>query len=128
MSDNSTATVNVPTELLKPIIQAKVVEALGGERALLGDFVKAILERKVRRDYQERSFIEDACLTAIETAVKDAARQWCEESVDALREAVKRDLSRRSRSIATELVNGFVAASKNQYQMSVALSVQPTPR
>lgn len=125
MADDKTATVNVPTELLKPIIQAKVVEALGGERALLGDFVKVILERRVRNNYQDRTFVEDACLTAVEEAVKSAAQQWIAENADALREAVKRDIGKRSRSIATELVNAFTAAAKDRYRMSVSLSVKP---
>jgi len=49
MADNNTATVNVPTELLKPIIEAKVVEALSGSENLLAlDQARDGLEETIR--------------------------------------------------------------------------------
>jgi hypothetical protein len=77
MADNNTATVNVPTELLKPIIEAKVVEALSGSENLMQGFVSAIYLVAGGTEYEGH---HDTPAWAIDLAL-DQARDGLEETI-----------------------------------------------
>jgi hypothetical protein len=124
MADN--ATVNIPNDVLTPIIQAKVVEALGGQGILLQQLVHAVLDRKVRDEggYRDIPLVEAAAKGAVREAVKAAVQEWVEQNKPAIQALVEADIGRRKKSIAKALVDGFAKTSASAYRLNVNVALK----
>ena len=125
MTESKTATVNVPEDLLRPIIEAKVVEALGGAEGLTKALVRAALNQRVKLNYNtEISFIESVCNDSIKAATQEAVKTWIANNQAALTEAIGAELVRRKKSIATALVNGFASRASSGYSIRIAVALE----
>ena len=118
MSDN--ATVNIPNDVLKPIIEAKVIEALGGQSQLLAELVSTIVNGQVERNYRKVPWIEAVCRDAITAATHQAVQQWVASHQAAMRKAIERELTRNTRSLATMMVEGFAKQAASTYNVKVS--------
>jgi hypothetical protein len=119
MSDN--ATVNIPNDVLKPIIEAKVVEALGGQSQLLAELVSVVVNGQVERNYRKVPWIEAVCRDAITSATQQAVQRWVASHQDAMTKAIEREMSRNTRSLAKLMVEGFAKQAASCYNIRVSI-------
>jgi hypothetical protein len=118
MSDN--ATVNIPNDVLKPIIEAKVVEALGGQRQLLEELVSVIVNGQVERNYRKMPWIEAVCRDAITNATQEAVQQWVASHQGAMVKAIEREMTHNTRNLAKLMVEGFSKNASDRYKIRVS--------
>ena len=129
----SDVNLSVSKEIIQPIIDAKVntaiCEALSGSKDIVAKVVSTVLEMKVndkgeRSSYSsEVSYIQWLCSKAIQDASKQAVTNYIAGSNEKLVEAIQKNLQNNTKSIAVNLVNSFIEATKNSWTMKVDINV-----
>src|SRR4051812_12660374 len=111
--DKATATIGIPDDVIKPIVQARVqaaiVEALGREADLVGAAVAAALSQKVndkgevdgRYSYDNKySFLEVMTNKYIREAASEALKEHLEKAKAGIKEKVRKELEKKSSVLA----------------------------
>ena len=131
------ATLEIPKDVLDPIINAHVTKALteafGNGGAILQDVVRKVLTTKVdSRGEPDRYNSRDAMPTiewmareALKEAAREAVKQALVEHKDLMKAAIVRELTRSQskmlRELASTLVEGVAKAAANGYRLTVAI-------
>ncbi len=130
----SASTIQIPDDVIKPIIEAKVaaavMAAMEGHQNLVTQIVGAALAAKVDRDgkpasYGDLTFLAWAMQHAIKTAAMEAIREHVETRRDSIKAEIARQLgsskSRLGKQLAEALVNGAVGAVTNSWRFTLEL-------
>lgn len=127
MSGDSTATINVPKDVIEPIVRAQVaagiVDALGDPADLIAKVVGYALKQKVNaqgvasdRDYDNKhDLVELMATKGIHAVVRESLTKWIEEQRPAIEEQVQKALAKKESAFARALVNGLVEATKQDW-------------
>ena len=132
----SNATLQVPTDLIDPIIRAEVskaiIEAMGGKAALLTAAIAGILATKVDFEGKPSSYRSDNYKTwldwAVGNAVRAAAKEAIQETMAQQKDAIKKEMVRQIQTKNSPLVRQFVEGVVNaatapdvlKYRISIA--------
>lgn len=134
MSEN--ATIQIPDDVLKPIIEANikssVLSALNGKRdALIEGAVSHCLNVKVdsrgKPDNYGKNWIDWAITDAVQTVAKEALK----EAVEAMRPVIKKrvqtvfksDKSPIVRGLVDSMVESIVTAASKEYSVNVKFEI-----
>ncbi len=122
-----TATVNIPKDVLEPIVRSQVaagiVEALGKPEQLISKVVAQALKQKVdskgsvsTHNYDNRyDLIELLATNGIHSVVRESLGKWIEEQRPAIEAQVKKALSRKESAFAKALVEGLITATRSEW-------------
>lgn len=123
--------MKISGDMVRGIIDAKIkaaiVSELGKEKELIGYAVDRLLEMKVAANGKQSTYssenkynlIEGLTRAAFAEAVGAAVRGWVAERQPEIREAVARELARKSKGMAKILVDGVGNALKDSWRLSV---------
>jgi len=131
------ATLEIPKDVLDPIINAHVTKALtevfGNGGLVLQQVVAKVLQARVddRGEpdrYSSRNaipYIEYLAREALKEAAKAAVKEALASHQDAMRAAIVKELSKANspmlKSLAASLVAGVATAAAGSYQLTVTL-------
>jgi hypothetical protein len=133
---NDGVNIQVGSDLVKPIIEAKiqaaVVAALSEDRNMVGNAVAAFLSMKVDCEghrqtsdyYNKITMMDYLAKDAIKKAVTDAMKQWLSENNQALIDAAKKHISKQSGTIAKSMVDAFTGAIGDKWKFSVDVTTK----
>jgi hypothetical protein len=139
MSEN--ATLNVPKDVLEPIVKAHitkaVIEALGiNGRTIVESAVEALLTMKVdsqgnRSRYDGRDdkmWIDWAVAEAAQKAAKAAIGEHFKANESAIKKAIVKELGKTgsplAKSLADSLVTGAAKVLENSWRMNVTFQLE----
>lgn len=129
------ASVNIPKDILEPIIRAHiqtgVVAAIGDPATLIEEVVRRALTKKVDRNGTVSNYstdnkydlIEIVAQQTIEAEVKKAVIAWIEDQKPAIQKAVADSLKKKTGVFAKALVDGFVQCTKQDWRISCNFNV-----
>lgn len=130
---NETASVNIPKDMIEPVIkahiQAAIVSALGDGRALIEAAVQRILTEKVDENGKPSSYsnarpLADFLLRqCIQTAAKEVILEELPKHKEAIRASIKANLARRNSPLIKQFVNGMVGALTNADRLKYRIQV-----
>jgi len=135
MGSGMTVTTQVDDNLVKPVVEAEIraaiVRQLENIDDLIPKMVKAVLLAKVDstgkvsdRDYNNRYDLLDVmCRDAIQQAATAAMKEYIEESADALRVEVKKQIDASSSNLAKLFVDGLTESLKTSWQFKVTVNL-----
>lgn len=135
MSD-STATVNIPKDVLEPIVRqqvaAGIVSALGNPAKLIEGLVQLTFNQKVdsngvvsRSDYENRyALVEVLARNAIREVVKQALAEWINEKTPEIRAEVEKALGRRKSAFAKALVDGLHESLRSSWSFKCNVNLK----
>ena len=128
-----TVDVRVGSDLIKPIIEAKIHAAIMEsmkDGAVADAAIHALLHGKVddRGKYTKSSYGTNLIEWLATSAIKDAARTAMEEhfaeSKPKLVEMVKKALARKSNSLANILVSGLEDSIKTEWSSTITVKLE----
>lgn len=128
-----TASINMPDNLIKPIIEAEIkaaiIRQLGNSEALIGEVVKRALNMKVDRDGKECSYgdfnlLEMLLQRTIRNVAKEAMEEWVKEKHPQIKKQLADELSKRKTGLASLLVDGLANAIKDPWRLNVKCCLQ----
>lgn len=129
------ATVNIPDDVLLPILQSQVqagiVAALGSPEDLITKVVENHLKSKVGSDGKKSRYsyddkhdlIEVMSRACIQKAVRQALQDWVDEKRPAIEEQVKKGLRRKEGVFARAMVDGLVTAIKQSWSFNCEITL-----
>ena len=135
MGSGMTVTTQVDDNLVKPVVEAEIraaiVRQLENIDNLIPKLVRAVLLEKVDstgkisdRDYNNRYDLLDViCRDAIQQAARTAMKEYIEESADALRIEVKRQIEASSGGLAKVFVDSLLESLKTSWQFTVKVAL-----
>ena len=108
----------VVDRIVKARIEAEVVQAMGGQDALVNRVVTSFLTTKVNRDGNESGYSSENNQTLLEWMVKSSLRaaavgilkELIEQRKDQLEKALRTELTKQSTNLAHLLVEGVKTA------------------
>lgn len=133
----SQATVNIPRDVLEPIVRqqvaAGIIAAMGDPTEIVTELVSQSFNRKVDSvgkvsQYScdnKYSMIEVVCRKAIDKVVQECIQEFVEVQRKAIKENVEKALARRNSAVARALVDGLVEYAK---KARFDISMVPPPR
>jgi hypothetical protein len=131
MSGQEQASVNIPKDLLEPIIRqhiaAGVVAAIGDPATLIRAVVERACKEKVNSEGKKSQFeydnkydfVEAIAGQAIRAATKKAVLAYVEEQRPAIEAAVVAHLKRSTSKFAKALVDGMIASTHQRCDVTV---------
>ena len=141
MDKPATATVAIPDDVIKPIVQARVqaaiVEALGKQGDLVSAAVAAALTQKVndkgevdgRYSYDNKyTFLEVMTNKYIREAAHEALKEHLEKAKAGIKEKVRRELEKKSSVLAAALVDGFARSIETTYGFKLDVHLKELDR
>lgn len=117
----SNATLQVPNDVIDPIIRAEVsksiIEAMGGRAELLTQAIASILSTQVDAEGKPSSYSHDRNKSwldwAVGTAVRSAAKEAIQEAMAQQKDAIKKEMVRQIKMTNSPLVRQFVEGMVN---------------
>lgn len=131
------ATLEIPKDVLDPIINAHVTRALtevfGNGGLVLQQVVQKVLSAKVdsrgepdRYGHGQQTTIEWMAHQALKEAAKEALTLAVAEHKEAIKAAIVRELSKSNskmlKELASNLVEGFASAADSGYRVQVTVT------
>jgi hypothetical protein len=135
MADANVATVNIPKDVIDPIVRAEIssaiTRALGNHDHLVREAVRTVLDYRVdvngRRSEYERnntySFIEVRCRTILETVVTEMLQEAILARSEDIRKEIHAQLSRKKSALVKSLADSFCEAATKNARYSIKLNV-----
>lgn len=129
MSGQEQASVNIPKDLLEPIIRqhiaAGVVAAIGDPATLIRQLVEKAASEKVDMNGEvsryssdnKYSFIEAVATRTLHESIKAAIVEYVKEQRPAIQAAVKSHLAKRTSAVAKALVDGLIASTEQRWDL-----------
>ena len=133
---NETASVNIPRDVIQPIvqahIQAAIVSALGDGSALITAAVKKVLDTKVDPQTGQPStysnakpFIEWIMQDCVMKAAKGVILEELPKHKEAIRASIAREMQKKNSPLLRQFVDGMMgsvaSADRLRYRVSVDL-------
>lgn len=126
------ATVNIPKDVLAPIIQAQITavlaEALGAQRNVLEMAVVAVLNGKVDSNLQPQNYGEPFHKVLIDKTMREAVAAAMKEAVgkhrDLVYNAVLKELTKKNSPWVKQLVKGMVESVFDPTKLGYRLDVK----
>jgi len=132
----SDVNLSISTELVEPIIRAKmqaaIAAALGDDpTSLIDAIVSEAMGRKVNSEGEVSqysssntySYVEVLCNRAIRAAADDAIQAWIKDNHTKLREGIERQLNRQSGKMTRAFVDGLLDSIKASWRFKVDVNV-----
>lgn len=132
---NENVSINMPQDLVKPIIEAKVAtaisEALGGSDAIVERMVALALSKKVDSNgkvseyssYNTYNFIEAVCANTIQQAAKKAIEAFVASQATKIEAEISKQLATRNKDLAKAFVASLIDGVKTHVTFTVAAEV-----
>lgn len=123
-----TASVNIPTDLIKPVIEAEVqaaiIRGLGHSDQLIRNMVTHILERKVDENgkdchYSRENLLDVLAKKAIKDAVKLMVDEWVKSQMPFIQKQLETELSKKKNGLAALMTQGLADALKSGWRFQV---------
>jgi hypothetical protein len=130
-----TATMQLPMDLIKPAIEAKVnaavIEALGSMDHLIIRVVEQIMTQKVNHEGKHESYdsynkvpwltwaVEDATKTAIKKAIQEHISTNSDKIKAAIDTEMRKSKSPLVQSLVTAMAEGIAKATAEEYRIKV---------
>ena len=130
------ATLNVPNDVIDPIIRAEVtkaiIAAMGNQGQILTQAITSILAMQVDSEGKPSSYSSDRSKSwldwAVGTAVRSAAKEAIQEAMAQQKDAIKKEMVRQMQMKNSPLVRQFVEGMVNaatapdvlKYRISIA--------
>jgi len=138
MPDDS-ATVNIPKDVIEPIIEAKVqaavLDALGGHEAILSKAVVRVLNTKVGSDGEpdrygnaKETWLSWMLTGCLRNAVKSAIETAMANNEKAIRAQLVTELQKKNSPLIRQLVNAMTGCLTDPDALRYRLSVQVEPK
>ena len=136
MENNAEVSLNVSSEIIKPIIekkiQAAIVEALGGSGELIEKAIELALRSKVSSEgkisnysYENKhDFIEIVCKQTIQEVTKDAMKEWASENKKTIKAKLLKTIKLKQSTIAEQMFESFLRNVESGYWVDVNLSLR----
>ena len=134
MSD-STATVNIPKDVLEPIIRqrvsADIVATLGDPGELIAKIVRLALAQKVDENgvqhkesyYNNHDLIETVAANAIRDVAREVLASWVAEQRPIIEEQIRKGLRRKESAFAKAIVTGLSDAMKADWSFNCNITM-----
>lgn len=129
----SNATLNVPTDVIDPIIKAEVtkaiIEAMGNKQQILATAIASILNTKVDGEgkvsgYRDNLTWIDWCIgQKLREAARDAITVVLEQHKETIKQAMIAQLKQKNSPLIKQLVNGIIDAAANPDVLKYRISV-----
>ncbi len=114
MGIGSELKIEVPEAVIKSIVQAQVVAALGKSEQLIEGVVRAALEQK-KNSYDRTTVFEEQVSEMIRGVALEAFKEFLVESKERIRAELKKQLAAQKGKVITDLVDGFTRDIANIY-------------
>jgi hypothetical protein len=123
--------VKVSDGLIRPIIDAKITEAIAGAlrgyENLVANAVARVLSQKVdskgmpsNQGYSsDVPFLEWLCNDAIQRAAKVAVQKWVEANTETLQDEFLRQLKTKKGPLVKAFIGGLAGSLQSEYRFSV---------
>lgn len=98
--------LEIPQEIIRSVVQAQVVAALGKSEDLIRAVVQQAMEQK-KDSYSRTTVFEDSCAVAIREVSVEAFKEWLAENKEKVRAEMRRQLTAQKSKIITDLVDGY---------------------
>lgn len=133
---NENVSINMPQDLVKPIIEAKVAaaisEALGGSDAIVERMVALALSKKVDSSgkvseyssYNTHNFIEVVCANTIREAAKKAINEFVASQAPKIEAEIRKQLTVRNKDLAKAFVASLVDGVRTNVTFTVDANVK----
>lgn len=131
------ATLQIPQDILKPLIDAKVHEALAGalgdQSGILRRVVEAVINVKVDSDgkvshytsSRDQTFIQWLVEDCLKKAVRKAIESELEKNQEIIKAALVTEFKKKNSPLIKQLVenmaNGMTKAVADKYRMTIAI-------
>jgi len=125
----SGVSVEVGSELVKPILEAEIhtaiVNQLGNKQNLIGEIISRMLSTKVDHkgkpeQYSSNSsipLIEFLSRKAITSCARSAVESWVDSKKAEIQAEIERQMNKKTKTISKMLVDGFAESVKSDYSM-----------
>ncbi len=133
----SDVNLSISTEVVKPIIEAKIqaaiVAALGDNKSMVESVVGMVLQMKVDKDckrstydYENKySFIEALCMKEIAEATRTAIKEYFQNHSELVKNAMKKYLSRNTDTIAESFIKQLIRTSGDSTYNHYTVEIKP---
>lgn len=127
---SSGVSLTVGEDLVTPVIEAKIqaaiVEALGGQGAVIERLVAETLERKVPKGdygYKQWTLLEKICHETLTKAVEAAVQEWAKSHVEKIKaECLKQITSKKGMSsLVEQMLSGLANVASSHWRLTVSL-------
>jgi hypothetical protein len=131
--DNST--IQIPNDVIKPIIEAKVaaavIEALGGYKPMVELAVAQVLNQTVGEDgkpsnYNAVPFFKWAMDDCIKRATRASIEEYFKTHADLIKQAVTVELSKKNSPLVKQLVAALTGTVLNANELRYRMNVTVT--
>lgn len=133
MATDDGVNIKVGNDLIKPIIEAKItaaiLSALDDKDRILSSIVDRILRQKVDEqgrptNYNGQPVIDQILQTSLHNMVRESFTEWINENNGALKEMVKKELVKRSKSIAENFVSDLATEKINSWRFGINVRLE----
>lgn len=127
---SSGVSLTVGDDLVRPVIEAKsqaaIVEALGGQGAVIESLVTQVLGHRVKkREYSSEtwSILEKVCHETLTHAIEGAVREWAKTHHEQIKAEVSRQLTSKkgTSALVRQMLEGVASISASAYRLTVTL-------
>lgn len=139
MEQNSNVSLTISKDIVAPIVEAKIKEAilaaLGGSEQLVAQAVKEILYKKVNEkgevtgySYDKFNWLDVVVTRQIKAAVEKELQNQISESTEAIKKALIKQLKsdKGASQVATALLDGLNGTFKNSWSSAINITITPT--
>lgn len=120
MAESNLPTLQIPKDVIEPIIQAHVkkavVDAFGGYQSLVEKAISQVMTMKVDRDGKHSGYSSDvewltwAMRDCVQKAAKEAIQEYLGTNREKIKEQIARALRGRNSALARQLIEGMTKA------------------
>ena len=137
--DNKDVSLTINQDIVKPIIEAKIKEAMvkcfaDNPEGLIGEIIDTFLTQKVdikgeRSNYSSNNryyYVDVLLRNMINEALKDAVKSWVSENQEKIKQAVYEKLESKStlKKMSGEIVSGLIKATTNEWRFKTEFKFQ----
>lgn len=134
--DNNQVSLTISKEIVNPIVETKVkeaiLEALGGKESVVEAVVNSILRKKVDRDGRETSYGDVSYLDYVVTRqLKIAVEEEIKKQIGIATEPIKESLIKNLRSqkgskmVASALMDGLMKTFEKKWTSDLKIEITP---
>lgn len=138
MASDGMASITLGNDIVKPIIEAKISEAIldamKGSEHLIREVAVKVLNLQVDSNgktdgySKDRTFLAYLCQKAIREAAETAVKEFVQTRGDEIKKAVEVEVATKKfkKDFATAMVAGALDAAKDMYRMNIDVNFNPS--
>lgn len=106
--------MEIPQEIVKSIVQAQVVAALGKSEALIKAVVESAMMQK-NNSYDRTTVFEEQVTEMIRAVAVESFKEWLEANRERVRAEMQKQLTAQKNKLMVDLVESFTRNLTNIY-------------